>query len=119
MIITEGKLTMHQKFLTTILLTIGLSATVTPTLAAPESVSVSVTEVRPYITGDIFVAVNSTQLCDTNVFRISATAAGQKAMYAAVLLAFSTAKKIRLEAANATGCAGWGTQLQSVYLVSN
>ena len=91
----------------------------TPILAVPESSDVSVVEVRPYLSGEIFVRVNSSTFCGTTVFMIPGTAVAKKEMYAAVLSALLTSKKIRLEALTSTGCNGWGTQLQSIYLQAN
>lgn len=108
---------MHRYFcgffaILSLLPTIGLA---TPESAAP----VSVTEIRPYVNGTIFVAVDSVELCNTTVFRIDVTAPGKNGMYAAVLTAVATGKKVRLEVSTATGCQGWGTALQSVYLRAN
>jgi len=89
-------------------------------LAIPESTApVSVTEIRPYVNGTIFVTVDSVELCNTYTFRIDFAATGKNSMYAAVLTALATGKKVRLEVHTGTGCQGWGTALQSVYLQAN
>lgn len=101
------------------LLAAALIALSTSAFATPESTAALVTEVRPYISGATFVSIDNSSLCGTTVFSIAADAPGKKERYAAVLTALSTGKYVRLEAANATGCVGWGTQLQSVYLQAN
>jgi hypothetical protein len=40
-------------------------------------------------------------------------------MYAAALTALTTGKRVILEVSNATGCTGWGTKLQSLYVLAN
>ena len=47
-------------------------------IAGPESAAVSVTEVRPYISGGIFVTVSDSLLCGTTVFLIDADAPAKK-----------------------------------------
>ncbi|MCU7843181.1 MAG: hypothetical protein KZQ93_05010 [Candidatus Thiodiazotropha sp. (ex Monitilora ramsayi)] len=88
--------------------------------ATPKSdVAVYVTQVRPYLDGSVFVHVDSTAFCDTAVFKISHDVVGRKEMYSAVLSALMASKKVILEAFTTTGCNGWGTELQSIYLQAN
>jgi hypothetical protein len=72
--------------------------------------------VRPYINGDIYFSVNSSTFCNTNTFAIAFDAPARKEMHSVVLSALLNSKKIRVEALTATGCNGWGTKVQSIYL---
>ena len=87
--------------------------------ATPEGSAVNIIEVRPYISGVIFVTVDSTDFCETSVFKIGHDVAGKEEMYSALLSALMASKKVRLEALTSTGCNGWGTELQSIYLQAN
>jgi hypothetical protein len=84
--------------------------------AEPTGGRVSVVSVRPYSSGLIYLEVSSSEFCGTSVFSFSDSEVNGKEMYAAVLTALATGKQVRLEASAATGCAGWGTRLQSIYL---
>lgn len=78
---------------------------------------VKITQIRPYMgSGQVFLHVDSSQLCGTSVFKIVLSDPAAKEAYAAALTALATKKKVALEVSNATGCAGWGTQLQSIWL---
>jgi hypothetical protein len=89
--------------------------------AEPTTVAVNITELRPYnIEGTtagsaVFVAVDLVSACDTNVYKIDLRFAGSREVYAAVLSAFLTGKKVRIEVVN-SGCTGWGSSIQSVYV---
>lgn len=88
-------------------------------LAEPTSVPVSITSLRPY-TGTNPVAVvevSSYPLCSTNAFKINLGEPGGKEMYATALAAAMSGKQVKLEVSNTTGCQGWGTTLQSIYLI--
>ena len=81
---------------------------------------VKITQLRPYMgSGQVFVHVDSSQLCGTTVFKIVLSDPAAKEAYAAALTAVATGKKVALEVSNTTGCAGWGTQLQSIWLDAN
>lgn len=76
-----------------------------------------ITQLRPYIgSGQVFVHVDSSQLCGTTVFKILLSDPAGKEAYAAALTAMATGKNVALEVSNATGCTGLGTQLQSIWL---
>ena len=85
--------------------------------AEPTTDPVTVTSVRVYTSGGIYIAVSPVGLCGTDTFRIEPTAAARKEMYATILVAIARSDRVRLEVSNATGCNGWGTSLQSVYYV--
>jgi hypothetical protein len=66
----------------------------------------------------IYIGVSSSDFCGTTVFSFSSSEPNGKEMYAAVLTALASGKQVQLEASTATGCTGWGTRLQSIYLYS-
>ena len=82
----------------------------------PTGGRVSIVSVRPYSSGLIYLEVSSSEFCGTSVFAFSSTEVNGKEMYAAALTALATGKEVRLEASTATGCTGWATRLQSIYL---
>ena len=84
--------------------------------AEPTSDKLSIVSLRPYGGGIAYVQVSSDTFCTTDTFTIDLTQPSGKEMYAAVLAALTGGKKIRIEASNATGCNGWATRLQSVFL---
>lgn len=89
-------------------------------VAAPESTtSANIIQLRPYVSGGVYIHLDSNILCDTSVFLIDGSNAGKEVLYSAALAAFMGNKKIRVEALTSTGCVGWGTALQSLYLVHN
>ena len=88
-------------------------------IASPESTSPAyVIMVRPYNSGSIYIQLDSNVLCDTSVFMIDGNNAGKDIMYSAALSALVAKKKVRVEALTSTGCTGWGTRLQSLYLLA-
>lgn len=85
--------------------------------ADPTGAPVKITSLRTYIgNGIIYVAVDSNALCGTGTFTIDTKVAGGKEAYAAALAASISGRAITIEVSNATGCAGWGTQIQSIIL---
>jgi hypothetical protein len=84
----------------------------------PTSGPLFVSLLRVYATGDVYVSMKSNSFCNTDSFHIPASTAGRKEMLATLLTAQSLNSSVFLEASNATGCAGWGTKLQSIYLAS-
>lgn len=98
---------------------LGLTTTFSA-VATPEStVPANIIQLRPYVNGNVYIHLDSNVLCETSVFMIDGSNAGKEVMYSAALAAFMGNKKIRVEALTSTGCAGWGTKLQSLYLVPN
>jgi hypothetical protein len=84
--------------------------------AEPSGGKVDIISLRPYAGSVIYIKVSSATLCNTEMFTMDTSQVNGKEMYAAALAAVTTGKKVSLEVANATGCAGWGTKLQSIYL---
>ncbi len=88
-----------------------------PLYAGDEIRDLSIISIRPYSGGDIFIETNaSSNLCDTSTFTIDSNAPDKRELYAAALAALTAGKKIGIEISNATGCTGWGTKLQSIYI---
>ena len=89
--------------------------------AEPTGPAVSIVNLRPYNgegapNGAVFVMVDKATLCDTNVYMIDMAFGGSKEVYAAALTAFATGKQIQIEIVN-SGCTGWGTKVQSLYII--
>lgn len=93
-----------------------LSVIASPVNAEPSSSALLIAMVRTYSSGDIYVSMKSAAFCSTDTFRIPASHAGRKEMMATLLIAQAMDRPVLLEVVNSTGCAGWGTSLQSIYL---
>ncbi len=90
----------------------------TPSSATPVSTaSAKIIMLRPYLNGSVYVHLDANILCGTSVFVIAADNDGKDVMYSAVLAAFMAGKRIQVEALTTTGCNGWGTSLQSLYVL--
>ena len=85
--------------------------------AEPTGARVNVISLRPYASStSAYLHVSSPALCGTEVFTIPLNEQGGKEMYATALTALVSNKQIQLEVSNATGCTGWGTRLQSLFI---
>lgn len=82
-------------------------------ISGPRSGFTTVTEMRPYYTGDVYLTIAVKGLCSTNVFRISSSASGKEEMYSALLASMMNSTKVSLEVVS---CTGWGSILRSVYI---
>lgn len=78
--------------------------------------AVNVVEVRAYSNGDVYVRLSSNATCDTNVFKIVGSDLGSAKMHSLAITALTANKKVKVEVYNSTGCNGWGTPMQSIYL---
>jgi hypothetical protein len=67
--------------------------------------------------GAAFFQLDAVTLCNTDTYRIDFAQNGSKAALATALLAFSSNSPVRVEIMNSTGCTGWGTAIQSIYIV--
>ena len=86
--------------------------------AGPTSGEETLLALRPYGNNThVYVHVATSALCSTSVFIIDTGVPNGKEMYAAALTALASGKKVQLEVSNATGCAGWGTRLQSFWIL--
>lgn len=83
---------------------------------AVSPVLTKISYLRPYSSGDIYVVVSNSSLCGTDVFRIAYNLEGREQMYSAVLSALMSQNDIRIEVSNSTGCIGWGTTVESIYI---
>jgi len=89
-------------------------------IAEPSSQRVKLIEVRPYIGGnDVYIRANADAICGTSIFRIVTSQPNGKEAYAAALTAITSGRSVVIEVSNATGCTGWGTVLQSIYIVAD
>ena len=88
--------------------------------AEPSSPRVKLIEVRPYIgNNDVYIRTNVDAVCGTSIFRIPTSQPNGKEAYAAALAAITSGRSVVLEVSDATGCTGWGTLLQSIYIVAD
>jgi hypothetical protein len=87
----------------------------------PTGIPVNVNHVRPYTATSpvAYIEVSQSNICDTNTYKINLGTPGGREIYSTVLAAAMSGKKIKVEASNATGCKGWGTEVQSVYVLAN
>lgn len=85
---------------------------------AETSDPVMISSLRAYLDGSIFVTVQSPIICNTTVFKIDASFPGAKEMYSAAMSAMIAGKTVKLEIYTDTGCEGWGTKLQSLYVLA-
>lgn len=86
--------------------------------AEPTTKPVHILYVRPYNNagqGAVFVQVDAVSLCNTDTYMIDLGLGGAKEAYAAALTALLTNRPVAIEVAN-SGCTGWGTAVQSLYL---
>jgi hypothetical protein len=89
--------------------------------AGEVSTAVKVSKLRAYSNSAAvgIVEFETPVVCNTTAFRIDLIAPGGKEMYATLLTALTTGKKVQVEVSNGTGCTGWGTYLQSVFMWSS
>jgi hypothetical protein len=89
--------------------------------AEPTGGWVYISTMRPYSGTDTkaFINVGTTALCNTDTFAINTTAPNGKEMYAVALAAVIAKRAVALEVSNNTGCTGYGTLLQSIYINGN
>lgn len=91
--------------------------------AEPTSGAVHIISLRPYANangttgGQVYVRVDSAAFCSTDTFMINLGFGGAKEIYAAALSAMVAGKSVQLEVVG-TGCGGWGTTLQSIYILN-
>lgn len=85
--------------------------------AEPISSPTTLMFLRPYA-GDnmVYVRVTESDVCETLVFGIDVSKPTGKEMYAAALSALLAGAPVQVEISDATGCTGWGTLLQSIYI---
>ncbi len=89
-------------------------------LAEPTGVPVKILSLRPYngpTGGAVYVEVSQVGApCDTQGYVIDLLWVGSREVYAAAMSALMADKFVRVEAVN-TGCAGWGTKIQSITII--
>jgi len=88
--------------------------------AEPTTGTVKVIEVRPYnvpgAPGSVYVRIDQASVCSTDTYRIDLTYNGSKEIVATVLAAFVADKPVKVEVVGAL-CNGFGTPIQSLYIV--
>ena len=90
-----------------------------PAMSEPTSVPTNIVSVRPYVGSDlVFFTADSNVICDTNVFKIDTKKSMGQTTVATLLTAVAAKLKVKIEVANATGCTGWGTEIQSITVFS-
>lgn len=90
-----------------------------PAMSEPTSPPTHIVSVRPYLGSDlVFFTADSNVICDTNVFKLDIKKSLGQVTVATLLTAVSAKLKVKIEVANATGCTGWGTEIQSVTVLS-
>ena len=85
-------------------------------MAEPTTPAIKIDYIRVYTDGAIFLHMNQRSECNTEVYTIPASSVARKEMYSLVLSAYMADRPVRLEVVN-SGCTGWGTALQSVYIL--
>ena len=109
-----------NKKLSLLLTVLVTSLTSTLAFAEPTGVPVKILSLRPYNTqngGNKYVEVSAAGApCDTQGYVIDLSWVGAKEVYAAAMTALVADKFVRIEAVN-TGCAGWGTKVQSIIII--
>lgn len=89
-------------------------------VAAPNTEPAKIKLLRPYANGTMFVQMNTTTLTDggtcSSVYRVQNDQPGAKAVIATLLTAYALESDVEIELPTSTGCTGFGTPIQSVYL---
>jgi hypothetical protein len=89
-------------------------------LAEPTTIPVKILEVRPYnvqgAPGAVYVRIDQVSLCNTDTYKIDLSWNGSKEVLATALSALVTDKPVKVEVAN-TGCVGFATPIQSLYIL--
>jgi hypothetical protein len=89
-------------------------------LAEPTTGPVKLLEVRPYnlpgAPASVYVRIDQVSLCTTDTYRIDLSWNGSKEVLATALSALVADKPVKVEVANG-GCTGWGTPIQSLYIL--
>lgn len=88
--------------------------------AEPTGVAMKILYIRPYADGAggrVYIRVDQSTLCNTDSFMLDLSLSGSKEVYAAALSAFLNGRSVEIEVSNASGCQGWGTAIQSIYIL--
>lgn len=88
--------------------------------AAPNTESAEIRLLRPYSNGTMFVQLTTDQLDDgttcSSVYSVRSELDGAKNVIATLLTAYALGETVEIEVPTSTGCQGFGTPIQSVYL---
>lgn len=100
------------------LVIIGISGNAA--FAEPTTGPVKILEVRPYnvqgAPAAVYVRVDQVSLCNTDTYRIDLSWNGSKEVLASALAALVADKYVKVEVVN-TGCVGFATAIQSLYIL--
>lgn len=88
--------------------------------AGTETGQVLIKSVRSITGGtpSVYITLQNAPICNTDTFSFQLTDVGAQGMLSIALTALTTGQFAEIEISNATGCTGWGTQLQSMYLLA-
>ena len=88
--------------------------------AAPNTLPGQIILLRPYSNGSMFVQLDTSGLADgttcTSVYAVRSDLTGAKTVIATLLTAYALGADVEIEVPTSTGCEGFGTGIQSVYL---
>jgi hypothetical protein len=99
-----------------------LASAVLPTMAEPTSAAVMIKSVRVYNVppgngpGFALVQVATPSICSTDTYKIDLAWGGSRETLATALSAFNADQFVLIEAVGSQ-CNGWGSLLQSIYIV--
>lgn len=89
--------------------------------AEPTGSPVKIKSIRSYNAaggaGMAFIQVSSASPCNTDTYKIDLSWGGSREVLATALSAFNGNHDVAIEIANSTGCTGWGTLVQSIYIL--
>ncbi len=101
---------------------LALTFLIFETYAEPTTESTKINSLRLYMfedvsmAGHVLITVASSNLCNTNSFKIDLSLGGGTEAYSMALAAFISGKEVQLEILNSKGCTGDWTSLQSVII---
>ncbi|WP_146218069.1 MULTISPECIES: hypothetical protein [unclassified Caulobacter] len=92
-----------------------------PATAEPTYGPVQLNQVRVYDDGAnafVLIEVKNATYCSTSTFTFKLSNLSGAGMLSASLTALATGQRVNIEISNTTGCNGYGTQLQSITVLS-
>lgn len=93
----------------------------TTAIAEPTGSPVKIKSIRSYNvasgSGFALVEVTPASICNTDTYKIELSWGGSREVLATALSAFNGDHLVAVEIANSTGCTGWGTLIQSLYIL--
>ena len=110
--------TLGEAFKLTLACLISILLIHAPAHAEPTVGPFTISNLRPYIdSNDVYITVNvAPPQCPTTVFKLNMTRPLAREAYALLVTALTSGRSISLEIRNSTGCVGWATEIQSVFM---